>query len=73
MTLGLDVTNPVSIDEAVEEVLRRFGRIDVLVHNAGYAIRAETHVEHILAKLDFRTRAQIGGWVAEAERSRAAA
>lgn len=26
---------------------------------------AETHVEHILAKLGFRTRAQVGGWLAE--------
>jgi short-subunit dehydrogenase len=32
----LDVTDPVSIFEAVEKTLERFGRIDVLLNNAGY-------------------------------------
>jgi NAD(P)-dependent dehydrogenase (short-subunit alcohol dehydrogenase family) len=35
----LDVTDPSSIASATEEVVRRFGRIDVLVNNAGYAVR----------------------------------
>ena len=34
--LALDVTDPVSIRSAVEEVLSRAGRIDALVNNAGY-------------------------------------
>ncbi|CAA9448900.1 MAG: 3-oxoacyl-[acyl-carrier protein] reductase [uncultured Rubrobacteraceae bacterium] len=34
--LGLDVTDPGQIREVVEEVISRFGRIDVLVNNAGY-------------------------------------
>ncbi len=39
LQLPLDVTDPVSIESATEEVVRRFGRIDVLVNNAGYAVR----------------------------------
>lgn len=34
--LQLDVTDPVSIGTAVDEVLRREGRLDVLVNNAGF-------------------------------------
>jgi NADP-dependent 3-hydroxy acid dehydrogenase YdfG len=37
--LPLDVTDPTAITNATEEVIRRFGRIDVLVNNAGYAVR----------------------------------
>jgi NAD(P)-dependent dehydrogenase (short-subunit alcohol dehydrogenase family) len=34
----LDVTLPETIDSAVGETIARFGRIDVLVNNAGYAL-----------------------------------
>ena len=37
LKLNLDVTDPPSIRTAVDLVLQRFGRIDVLVNNAGYA------------------------------------
>jgi NADP-dependent 3-hydroxy acid dehydrogenase YdfG len=37
--LSLDVTNPDSISQATADVVQRFGRIDVLVNNAGYAQR----------------------------------
>jgi len=32
---GCDVTDPVSVEAAIETVLERYGRIDVLVNNAG--------------------------------------
>ncbi len=40
LKLPLDVTDPESIARAVAEVVGHYGRIDVLVNNAGYAIRA---------------------------------
>ena len=39
LQLPLDVTDPTSVANAMEEIVRRFGRIDVLVNNAGYAVR----------------------------------
>ncbi|MFD5815975.1 SDR family NAD(P)-dependent oxidoreductase [Streptomyces sp. NPDC127038] len=35
--IALDVTDPVAAKVALEEARKRFGRIDVLVNNAGYA------------------------------------
>jgi NAD(P)-dependent dehydrogenase (short-subunit alcohol dehydrogenase family) len=38
--VALDVTDPVQVSDVVERAAERFGRIDVLVNNAGYGYRA---------------------------------
>jgi NAD(P)-dependent dehydrogenase (short-subunit alcohol dehydrogenase family) len=38
LALALDVTQPASIQAAVDAALAKFGRVDVLVNNAGYGI-----------------------------------
>src|ERR1700731_1320734 len=35
LALACDVTNPISIQEVVETTVSRFGRIDILINNAG--------------------------------------
>ncbi len=37
LTLELDVTNEISTETAVKSTIERFGRIDVLINNAGYS------------------------------------
>ncbi len=43
--VGLDVTDPVVIEQVVADTLGKYGRIDMLVNNAGFAIGG--FVEHV--------------------------
>ncbi|KAI8634062.1 retinol dehydrogenase 8 [Xylariaceae sp. FL1651] len=42
LKLALDVTSPEAIDAAFNEAVKRFGRVDVVVNNAGYTIMGDT-------------------------------
>jgi NADP-dependent 3-hydroxy acid dehydrogenase YdfG len=54
LKLPLDVTSQTSVDQAVLDTLREFGRIDVLVNNAGHSVRAVVEeVDEALARAMF--------------------
>ncbi|KAK0636695.1 short-chain dehydrogenase, partial [Bombardia bombarda] len=42
LKLALDVTSPASIDAAIGAAVARFGRLDVVVNNAGYLLSGDT-------------------------------
>jgi NAD(P)-dependent dehydrogenase (short-subunit alcohol dehydrogenase family) len=42
LTIALDVTSRKGISAAIEATLARFGRIDVVVNNAGYYLFGDT-------------------------------
>jgi len=37
-TLALDITNPASVESAVDRIVNETGRVDILVNNAGYGL-----------------------------------
>jgi meso-butanediol dehydrogenase/(S,S)-butanediol dehydrogenase/diacetyl reductase len=48
MVLTVDVSDQTAVEEAIEQVIARFGRLDVLVNNAGVA--TEGHITDITAE-----------------------
>lgn len=48
--LALDVTDDVAVDAAVAEVMARYGRIDLLVNNAGFGVAPAAAEESSLAQ-----------------------
>jgi NAD(P)-dependent dehydrogenase (short-subunit alcohol dehydrogenase family) len=63
LALPLDVADPASVATATEAVMRRFGHIDLLVNNAGYALRGaleEVPVEDVQALFDVTVFGTLG-------------
>ena len=62
LPLAVDLNNPDSIDESIQQTLSAFGRIDVAVNNAGYGMAGtleETTEEDIRKILDVNVMATI--------------
>ncbi|WP_036961290.1 SDR family NAD(P)-dependent oxidoreductase [Promicromonospora kroppenstedtii] len=59
LPLRLDVTDPVGVRAALAEAASRFGRLDVIVNNAGYANVAPIETGD---EADFRTQFETNFW-----------
>ncbi|GGQ87414.1 SDR family NAD(P)-dependent oxidoreductase [Kitasatospora griseola] len=59
LTVPLDVTDPVAAQSAIDAALARFGRIDVLVNNAGYANVSPVETSD---DADFRAQFETNFW-----------
>ncbi|KAI0512850.1 retinol dehydrogenase 8 [Xylaria bambusicola] len=59
LKLALDVTSPAAIDEAFRKAVEHFGRVDVVVNNAGYTIMGDTETS---TPLEARTLFDTNFW-----------
>ena len=59
LPLALDVTDPAAVQAAVSAAVARFGRLDVVVNNAGYANLAPVETGD---EADFRTQFETNFW-----------
>ncbi|MFD8481736.1 SDR family NAD(P)-dependent oxidoreductase [Kitasatospora sp. NPDC059673] len=59
LTVALDVTDPAAAQAAIDAALDRFGRIDVLVNNAGYANVSPVETSD---DADFRAQFETNFW-----------
>ncbi|MFD7639294.1 SDR family NAD(P)-dependent oxidoreductase [Kitasatospora sp. NPDC059795] len=59
LTVALDVTDPAAAQAAIDAALARFGRIDVLVNNAGYANVSPVETSD---DADFRAQFETNFW-----------
>ena len=39
LKIALDVTDRVSVEQAIRQVVQKYGKIDILINNAGYSVR----------------------------------
>lgn len=61
LKLALDVASPPSIDAAFDEALARFGRVDVVVNNAGYSLMGDAEASPA-GNADARTMLDTNFW-----------